>query len=103
MIEISIKGKANLLILNNRVFKRLAELNLLDVIKDEKFDIVDDPEFIEKVGYLCYLEGCKADLKDPISQDEFSQFLRRADALRISNLLIEELIEVGEYVTSKKK
>lgn len=103
MIEITHNGNKSLIILNNRVFKRLADLGIMDIISNEDSSKIDDDEFIESLSYLGYLEGCKYSNIEPIDEAKFKLELSRIAVLKIQNHFIEQLIEIGEYVSTKKK
>ena len=103
MIEINHGKEKCLIILNNRVFKSLADLGLADIIASQDLNKLDDPDFVEKLAWMGYVEGCKYSETTPMKDVKFKVGLTREAALEIENLFIEQLLEIGEYVTSKKK
>lgn len=103
MININLNGQETLLIFNNRVFKQLADTGMMDVMQDVNIDKINSPEFIEKVGYYAYLQGCKDKGITPIDSEKFGLLLSFENAIEISNAFAEELIKAFDRISSKKK
>jgi hypothetical protein len=117
MIEVKLSnGSKHLVIINNRVLKYLASVKV-DVMDsgnaddadgenkaDNKIlDALEDVETIEKIAYLGYVEGCRYKDILPIDEKLFCPLLSQKAIIQVQEAFIGQLLEVGEYLASKKK
>lgn len=109
MIEVKLSnGSKHLVIINNRVLKYLASVKVdvmdSDANADNKIlDALEDVETIEKIAYLGYVEGCRYKDVLPIDENLFCPLLSQKAIIQVQEAFIGQLLEVGEYLASKKK
>lgn len=96
-------NKANVpVIINNRVFKKLAESGKLDIIKGD-FENIEELDFIEDLCWYGYQEGCRFEEVKPIDEAKFKTLLGFTAVKAIQAYLIEEIADLGKLLESKKK
>lgn len=108
MKQIEINGEKYLLLVNNRVHTLLrTEFNVDPFNTKQKVDWMDDPDVVERIGYLSAVEGAKLKgEKLELSQDQFGAYLTGEAAMDILSIYMESVTRWAEHImenTEKKQ